>query len=537
MTLEKNEREDLLPAKNTQIQLVVDHAGEEEDTIDLGRVLHNARVKARIFAWVLVLCMLVGVCAPLLLYQIRKPELTVSSVVTLRYSLPNPAYENARKRGDTAAMRELEPELPVSDLTAPDGEPLDLSVVTSAPVLSKALDGLTLSKPVTIENIRNNLTVTRILTTESSRTREVLAGLADAKNAELYNRLESTEMKYQNRFIVSLTNGFGDADSNVKYDLTSEELGILLNRILDAYNDTMIQQYANVRLPEDKISLIDTAELDLPEVLDALGTALDSLLEYCDGQTETAKAYRSWQTGMSLNEWMNSIRTIQSVSVDYLDAYVYARGLMRDRDAVSLTYRYRLRTLQSDLDKVNENIASTAELLKSYKNNEVYVSMQESDAARTTKMTTTYYNEMVLQQQTNYATAAELRTQIAETRNKLDRLSTFARTAEIADAEAETLHAVETAESLYDGVRAHMTELFASSLFTTYSEHSAPQGEEVSFLKASAKKMIIGAAVGFVLACAAWFLVALYPELQHKEKPGEKQAPKANAEGKEAQEA
>ena len=120
MTLEKNELEDLQPGKNTQIQLVVDHSGDEEDSIDLGRVLHNARIKARIFAWVMILCMLVGVCVPLLMYQFRKPELTVSSVVTLRYSLPNPAYESARRRGDTVAMRDLEPELPVADLTAPE---------------------------------------------------------------------------------------------------------------------------------------------------------------------------------------------------------------------------------------------------------------------------------------------------------------------------------------------------------------------------------------------------------------------------------
>ena len=87
MTLEKNEREDLLPGKNTQIQLVVDHSGEEEDTIDLGRVLHNVRTKSRIFAWVMILCMLVGVCAPLLLYQFQKPALTVSSVRCAAFSL------------------------------------------------------------------------------------------------------------------------------------------------------------------------------------------------------------------------------------------------------------------------------------------------------------------------------------------------------------------------------------------------------------------------------------------------------------------
>ena len=53
--------------ENKQIQLVVNHTGEEEDSIDLGNVFHNMKLKKRLFAWVLVLCLTVGVCAPLLL--------------------------------------------------------------------------------------------------------------------------------------------------------------------------------------------------------------------------------------------------------------------------------------------------------------------------------------------------------------------------------------------------------------------------------------------------------------------------------------
>ena len=502
-----------LPKENSQIQLVVNRPESDETTIDLGRVFHNMKVKSRIFAWVLVLCLVAGVAAPILLYQFQKTPLTVTSVVTLRYDVP------ADKAGT---------------LVTPDGADLDLTAVTSAPVLQKALENLTLSKPVTIENIRNNMTVTRVLTEESSRTQEILSGLADAKNAEVYNRMEETKLQYQNRFIVSLTNGFGDADSNVKYELKDEELRILLNRILDAYNDTLVRQYADVRLPEDTLSLIDTEELDIPEVLDSLNTALNNMLTYCNEKTDAVKEYRSWQTGMTLNEWMESIRTLKSVSIDYLDAYVYARGIMRDKDAVALTYRYRIRTLQSDLEKIQENIANTETLLKNYRNNEVYVSMQESDSARTTKMTTAYYNNLVLQQQDYYAKAASIRTEMAETQNKLDRLAGHTWLSEIKDVEKELNNAIESVKNLHENLRAHMTELFESPLYTTYSEHSAPQGKTVNFLKASSKKMIIFGVVGAVAACGLWFLAALAPEFRRNREDDD---PKAKANGKEAAEA
>ena len=501
-----------LPKENSQIQLVVNRPESDETTIDLGRVFHNMKVKSRIFAWVLVLCLVVGIAAPILLYQFQKTPLTVTSVVTLRYDVP------ADKAGT---------------LVTPDGADLDLTAVTSAPVLQKALENLTLSKPVTIENIRNNMRVTRVLTEESSRTQEILSGLADARNAEVYNRMEETKLEYQNRFIVSLSNGFGNTDG-AKFDLKDEELRILLNRILDAYNDTLVRQYADVRLPEDTISLINTEELDIPEVLDSLTTSLDNMLTYCSRKSSTVRSYRSWQTGMTLNEWMESIRTLKSVSVDYLDAYVYANGIMQNKETIALTYRFRIRTLQSDLDKIQENIANTETLLKNYRNNEVYVSMQESDSARTTKMTTAYYNGLVLQQQEYYAKAASIRTEMAETQNKLDRLTESTKKAEVKDVEKELNDAIASVKNLYENLRAHMTELFESPLYTTYSEHSTPQGETLSFLKASMKKMIIFGAVGAVVACGLWFLAALAPEFRRNREDDD---PNAKANGKEAAEA
>ena len=78
-----------------QIQLVVNRPETDETTIDLGNVFYNMKRLRYIFAWLLVLCLLVGICIPLLLYQFTKPRLTVSSVVTLRERNPPDALTAA----------------------------------------------------------------------------------------------------------------------------------------------------------------------------------------------------------------------------------------------------------------------------------------------------------------------------------------------------------------------------------------------------------------------------------------------------------
>ncbi|MBP5265920.1 MAG: hypothetical protein J6Z06_03760, partial [Lachnospiraceae bacterium] len=70
--------------KDSQINVVVNRQGED-DVIDLMRVFHNMKVKGRIYVWVMILLLVIGVCVPLLLYQLSGPgkEYRVSSAVTL----------------------------------------------------------------------------------------------------------------------------------------------------------------------------------------------------------------------------------------------------------------------------------------------------------------------------------------------------------------------------------------------------------------------------------------------------------------------
>lgn len=519
--MDNNENmKDLIPAGNDrQIQLVVNN-GQEENAIDLGNVFHNMKLRKRLFAWVLVLCLVVGVCAPLLLYQITKAPLTVSSVVTLRYEAPKEEYREGLRNG-TLRLQDAEVE-PVNDLTAPDGLDLDLNQITSSYVLQTALDGMTLSKPISAAALSANIGIQTVLTEESQRTREALAGLAEVKNADAYRQLQTAEMKYQNRFIVTLKNGFSeDEESRFKTELKDTELKLLLNRILTVYNDYLVRTYADVKLPDDVFSVIDTEELDVLDSLDQLRAGIDELSNYCNAKTRTVKAFRSWKTGRNLTDWMEMLQTFKSIDVDYLYAMVSENAITRDKTALLTSWKYMLRMAQNDLDKINEKIAETQKLLASYKNDEVFISMQESDAAKSTKTATEYYNNLILQQTNNYEKVAELKTTIADYTDRIIRLDAKKWTTVTKSVEEELAHTMNSAQNLYEGIRAHMEELFSSQMYTTYEDHSAAQGKEKSFLEASMKKMIIGGVAGAIIACGLWFLAGLIPEFSKSRKEEE----------------
>ena len=513
--MEHNDNDKGLMNKDTQIQLILNQPEDDDSEIDLGRVFHTMKKKFRIFGWVMILFLLVGVCVPLVMYQINRKPSSVTSVVTLRYYISNPQYQELLNRGAEIDPEKTPKEIPVNRLIAPDETELDLSQITASSVLSDAISDLNLSQKLDLDQLRTNITITRVLTEESSRLRETLVGLANAKDNSVYNRLSTAEMEYQPRFIVTLSNGFGASDSRRKAELTDEELRIVLDRILSSYNLYLVETYADVKLPEDEISVIDVENLDILESMDLLETAVDDLRAYCDSKSDNVKSYRSWRTGRTLLDWIDTLDMLKSANVDYLEAFVYASSITKDKDAVKVSYMYQLRNLQNQLTKLEETIQATDESLKNYTNDKVFVSMQDSDSVRSTSAVTAYYNNLVLEQAENYEESTRLRIEIAEIQNKLSRLEAMSGTNDTSEAEKELQYSVRLIQTTYEEITAHMEELIASPIFSTYAEHSNPQGKTVSFITASAKKMLIGGGVGLVLALGLWFLAGLAPEFRH----------------------
>ena len=181
-----------------------------------------------------------------------------------------------------------------------------------------------------------------------------------------------------------------------------------------------------------------------------------------------------------------------------------------------------MRRAQTSLDALYENVATVQEILDSYKNDQIIVSMQDSETVRATSATTDYYNRLFTEQANNFDKIARLEERIADLQYQLDNLYAV-EAAETAAAQqqeivAELNEALGVCRKIYGQVCDQMEEIHASSFFTNYAEHSVPQGKTASFLSAAAKKTVIGGVAGAVVACGLWFLSACALEFRSNEK-------------------
>ena len=462
----------------------------EENTIDLSRVFFTMKKKKRLFAWVLVLCMLVGVCAPLVLAQFSGTPLTVSSLVTLNYG--------------------------TNGIKAPDGSELDLNQLTSSYVLQNALNSMELSQPLTVSVLKNNIRIERILSENSRRQQEVASSMIADKNNGAYTQVQGVKLDYTSQFIVTLTNAFGDEDSRKKLYLKDDELQLLLDRILESYNGYMVKTYADMKLPDDKISVIDSETLDIRQELDQLRNAMNGLYSYCTEKNADIRAYRSWRTGLSLNDIAVMIDEVREMNIQYLYSYVYTNSIVEDGDDVLTDYRYQLRVAELRKDTIEQNIRDNDSILADYKNDSIFVSMQESDATKSTTVTTDYYNQLVMEQADNYRLKASNRESISDLEDKISQMTENADSGMLALAKEEMAGALAVSRQAYGILCDHMNEIMNTAFYTDYILYSASEGKAKSFLAAASRRMIIGAVLGAVIGCGIWFLAGLLPEFRYR---------------------
>ena len=511
--MEKKENA-LTVGNDSKINVVVNRSADEDGAINLLNVFGHMKQKRGFFVWIIVLFAVIGICIPLILYQTKKQSLRVASVVTLDYDVR-----------DTTNPRLTQAPRPVTDLTAPDGTPLDLSHLTSAYVLQSALDSVALSEDITIAELRDNVHVDRILTEESRRQQEVASKMLADKNGAAYTQLQSVKLTYVNQFVVSVDNGFGSEDGKKVY-LKDDELRLLLNRILESYDSYLAMTYADLKIPGDEIGVIDTEGLDIMESLDLLQASVNGLYAFCDAQPDAVKDYRSYRDGRSLRDLMETLQTVSDVNVNYLSSHVYANSIAKDTDAMLSKYRYTLRETESKLDVVKDTIATTKEMIAAYKPDRILLSSQENDSVRTTYVTTDYYNQLMISQAENYQKAAEFEVEINTIKEKIANLEKGSTNGKAEQAKAELAEAVKTCHDVYVSVREQMEEIMGSAFYTRYADASAAQGKQESFLTANAKGMVIGAVLGALLACGWWFVNAFAAEMKRsgKKETGEEVA-------------
>lgn len=489
-------KDNLIPAvkdDNSKVEVVIKHdENDRVEELDLLHIFVNMGKKKRIYAWLIILCMLVGLAAPLLMAELADRPESVTAVITFN-------YPDADK------------------LIAPDETPLDLNYITSSYILQNALNRTKLSKPITVSALANNIKLERLLTEGTRQNLEVMSQKQD-KLTNQVPEVEEVKYNYESQVILTLANDFGDKDSKKKIRLEGGELATLLNNITEEYNAYFFEKYSTFVLPDEDITNVDMSSLDYIERLDTMLSVLNRLDKYCtDAEKEDYLDYRSKKDGMSFKNIHDCIQLVKDIDVDYLYAYVFYNCIAIDRLTTVTKYEYSMRNMQHAMSILLDNISTNEGVIANYKNDNILVASEDGNTTTISTSVTDYYNELISKQ-------ADFYLEKAETQNDIDNLNdkiigfknSISSSSQLNYVETELSTIYDICKELYSLTVQHADEIISSDFFRdSYISIIGAQYTAQGFMSpATLKKAVIGAVVGAVLAVVAWCCDGLVMEFK-----------------------
>nr|MCR5329764.1 hypothetical protein [Lachnospiraceae bacterium] len=488
--------------ENSTVEVVVKREPEADAAeIDLVRVFENMGKKKKIYAWIIIACLLIGLAAPLLMAEMAEKTGRVSAVITLLYP---------------EAKQQL----------APDKTPLDMNYIASSYIIQNALNKAKLSTSIPISAIERNISITSLLSEDTRQRLEVVEKLTD--ESKDYGEVLNVNYVYEGRYIITLENGFStDPEARKKTYLEGNDLSNLLNGIVTAYNEYFFETYMDFKLPDNTKDSYASEELDYVERLDNMVELLNALSRYCtDKEKGEFLTYRSLKDGMSLADINECIRLVKDIDVDYLYSYVYFNNISKDADSMLTKFAYTLRNLEMDLSRINDSIADNAMLISEYKNDNIVVSMSEQGTSQVSSSVTDYYNDLIKTQAGYFESKAALNENIANINDLVNGFkSVSTKKAQMKYVANELVSLTGICNSLYDLVEEHASEIINSDFYrNSYVDFIGAQYIDESFFNASTvKKTAIGAAVGLFLGIVIWGMDGLITEIKRgsKEDPSD----------------
>ena len=481
---------------NRKVEVVVKRdASRGNSEINFMHVFSNMGRKKRVYAWIILLCMLLGFAAPFLISELSDKKENVSAMMTF-------TYPDAK------------------DGLTPDGtNAIDINYLSSSYILKKAMNMTKLSKDISISAIERNIEIEKLLTEETRQNLEVVEKVITESKKD-YEEVKNIDYQYEGKYIITLKNGFTtDPDGKNKEYLSGNELSSLLNNVIRTYNEYFYDTYMNMELPDNSLDSISNSSLDYIERLDSIVELLNALSKYCsDTNKEQFFLYRSKLDGMTLSDINDCIRLVRDIDVDYLYAFVYYNSITKDKKSMTTNYEYLLRDIQRELGIINGNIDNNTKLINEFKNDSIAISNPEQGLEQVSSVTTDYYNALVLSQVDNYSSKADLSEKIANLNDKINGFKTSSSSAdqlEFVESELDSLTNI--CNKLYDLTEKHAEEIINSESYkNSFISYIGAQYTGSSFFNSAViKRAVIGLVIGMVLAVFIWGIDGLVSEVKH----------------------
>ena len=486
-----NKEESLADSK--KIDLYINNERDEEQGISIMNVFSTLGKRFRIFGYVILIGLLVGLLVPTLIYTFKTKKDSAIAVIGLDY--PNAEVG-----------------------LAPDGSKLDISYLKSSYVVENALKKVTLSKSVTTAQVQTNLKIEGILTDETKQKLDILQDLKDAKNNDYSKILQNLELKYRAQYVVSIGNVF--KDGNREFTVPSEDLSKLLNAITASYSDYFIETYQDIRLPSNQLSSLNVEALDYLDILDEISDTLFNLEDYCYNNANILPGFRS-ASGISFKDLASQIATFRNGQIDYIYSYVYLNNVSKDKELQITKYQYMKRLAEFDLAEITVNINDLQSAITNYQFSITKVPAPDGTSWTEIKVKDDQYNTLVNRLTVLNEQKSSLEERIALLEDRISRLEGPDATEEQkSNAELYVTGALNTANNMYDLVSKNSQELFASNAYHNKYMHFIITSETEKFSD-NLKLFLIGIGAGLGLGLVMWVADAFIIEFKNVKKANE----------------
>lgn len=226
---------------------------------------------------------------------------------------------------------------------APDGESkLDPYEITTPVVIQGAIDAMQLDreKAVSIEGIRQNISVTEVITALDKEVSESAALMG-----EKYD-VVATEYKMQYTYSSSFGQEFGAK---------------MFSSIVKSYDEFLMDKYYNRKTIVDFTKNLKNTNVDYIDIANEMNTNLESVIAYLNDMSASVPDYRSKRTGHSFSDLAAMYSNLQNIQYAKYYGNIRAGNLAKDKESVIKSYQAKIKEL-NEMWEVNSEIARSYEV-------------------------------------------------------------------------------------------------------------------------------------------------------------------------------
>ncbi len=473
-----------LPANEnpkSDISVTVKRNSENSDEIDLVNVFKFMGKKSGIFVTLILLLATIGLAAALFMAEHTKSHSDAVASIQVLY-----------------------------------GKDYSVESISSAYVVKNALSQSGLSGRLSVDSVRNNIVVSRVLKEEYRQKLEMYSGLNLSVND--INAILGMEPEYEDTYIVTLKNGFGEKATRIK----DSELTALLNGIIYQFNESFFDEYSNITAPEYGIGGFDYSLVEYAQAVTILKQSFDALGKYCNDLSVISKNFS--RDGLTFKDMSELIDLSYKAQANYFEAYVFYTNTVRDKENFNTIYTSYIRNYKTNLLAAQNTIKHYDNIIKNYKNETILIISGNNDKEQQSIIKNLdAYNALVLQQAENYREKAVYERMITDYEERLKNIQSVGAIGVHDYAELTVTSIIDVYDKLYNDV----TEMAES-----FMESSGYQGSFISFTTAdlnnasffsaaNIKKAAIGLVGGAFIGVVVWGVYGLVIELKRSNKKRE----------------